>query len=45
MGNTLLVSTPKSKQATHYVDEYYYDMTNWSLIKTRSNVKETTSTT
>jgi hypothetical protein len=45
IGNTLVISTPKSKDNTHYVDEFYYDMTNWTLTKTRTNVKETTSTT
>ena len=41
VGNTLVIATPKSQEATHLVDEHYYNMEDWSLIKTRENVKET----
>ena len=41
IGNTLVIATPKSQEATHLVDESYYNMDDWSLIKTRENVKET----
>lgn len=40
-GNTLILSTPKTKEKTHYTDEYYYDTNTWNLIKKRTNVKET----
>ena len=42
IGNTLIITTPKSEDKTHLVDEYHYNMDDWSLIKTRNNVKETT---
>lgn len=41
IGNTLIVSTPKEEARTHLTDEYYYNMDDWSLQKTRTNVKET----
>ena len=40
--DTLKISTPKSRDNTHYTDEYYYNMNDWSLIRKRTNVKETT---
>ncbi|MBR1416448.1 MAG: hypothetical protein IJ572_01355 [Bacilli bacterium] len=42
MGNTLIISTPKEQSATHLTTEYYYNMEDWTLIRTRDNVKETT---
>ena len=42
IGNTLVISTPKSEEKTHLTDEYYYNMDDWSLTKTRQNVRETT---
>ena len=41
-GDTLRIATPKSNEKTHYTDEYYYNMNDWSLIRKRTNVKETT---
>ena len=41
-GDTLKIATPKSNEKTHYTDEYYYNMSDWSLIRKRTNVKETT---
>ena len=41
LDNTLIVSLPQSEDRTHLVDEYYYNMDDWSLTKTRLNVKET----
>lgn len=41
IGNTLIISTPKEQAKTHLTDEYYYDMNDWSLTKTRPNVRET----
>ena len=40
--DTLKIATPKSRDNTHYTDEYYYNMNDWSLIRKRTNVKETT---
>ena len=40
--DTLKIATPKSRDNTHYTDEYYYNMSDWSLIRKRTNVKETT---
>ena len=42
IGSTLIISTPKEQTKTHLTDEYYYDINNWTLTKTRTNVKETT---
>ena len=39
-GNTLIVKTPLDSTATHLTDEYYYDLSTWALLKTRTNVKE-----
>lgn len=41
IGNTLVISTPKEQSKTHFTDEYYFDMNDWSLTKTRQDVKET----
>lgn len=41
INNNLVISTPKTNTATHYTDEYYYNLDDFSLIKTRLNVKET----
>ena len=38
---TLVISTPKDLEKTHYTDVYYYDIQTLQLIKTRQNVKET----
>lgn len=38
---TLVISTPKDQERTHYTDVYYYDIQTLQLIKTRQNVKET----
>ena len=43
VGTTLVISTPKTNDDTHYTDEYYYNTSDWSLIKSRLNVKETVS--
>ena len=39
IGSTLIISTPKEQTKTYLTDEYYYDMNDWSLTKTRKNVK------
>lgn len=41
LGNQLRVATPKSNEATHYTNEYYFDSVTYSFIRTRENVKET----
>ncbi len=40
-GTTLKLSTPKESTKTHYTDEYYYNIEDFSLIRKRVNVKET----
>ena len=41
IGTTLKLSTPKESTKTHYTDEYYYNIEDFSLIRKRVNVKET----
>lgn len=38
---TLVISTPKDQERTHFTDIYYYNLETLELIKTRQNVKET----
>ena len=38
--NTLIIKTPLDNTSTHLTDEYYYDISTWALLKTRTNVKE-----
>ncbi len=38
--NTLIIKTPLDNTPTHLTDEYYYDISTWALLKTRTNVKE-----
>ena len=40
-GNELKISTPKESSKTHYTDEYYYNIEDFSLIRKREQVKET----
>ena len=40
-GNELKISTPKESTRTHYTDEYYYNIEDFSLTRKRVNVKET----
>ena len=41
LGDTLIISTPKDQTLTHMTTEYYYNIGDWTLIRTRDNVKET----
>ena len=39
--DTLIVSTPKESEKTHFTNEYYYRLKDFSLIRERKDVKET----
>src|SRR5574344_2181335 len=42
-GSNLDIKVLRSSDKTHFSDIYYYNMDDWSLIKSRVNVKETLS--
>jgi len=41
ISNQLRISTPRTNESTHYVDEYYFDTITYEFIKKRDNVRET----
>ena len=38
---SVIISTPKDQNATHFTIEYYYNLDDLTLIRVRDNVKET----
>ena len=41
LDKTLVITIPQNATTTHLVDEYYYNMDDWSLIRSRKDVRET----
>lgn len=41
LSDTILISIPQDSNKTHLTNEYYYNLSDFILIRTRENVKET----